>query len=91
MRRPRPLVCTADRGGWNHGTTVDHYNGTVTLNIFRVHEDLDQVTFEYHPRNGMVWSFKNAQDPWGALDAIHRVTDKIGLSIGSLAPYGERD
>lgn len=83
--RDQVLVCTAnDPNGWCHGTTTSHYDRTVTLDIYRI---ADGGKIEHHPASGKVWKYGKASDRMAALDAIQRVTDKIGLAVGSLKVY----
>lgn len=79
----RMLVCTADRpDGWNHSTTNNHNAKTVTLSIFRIVDG----QFVYHPASGKQWKYRTLDE----CDLIHKVTDRIGLRVGSLAYYNPK-
>lgn len=85
MARSKMLCCTADRpDGWNHSTTTDHYNKTITLNITRHRED---GSIEHHPASGQSWSYADADDMYSRIDEILDLTDTIGLDVGSLIVY----
>lgn len=83
------LVSTADRvNGWCHSTITDHYNKTITISVYRVEKD---GKIAHHPISGKKWKYGNTKNVDRAIDTIHDLTDKIGLKIGSLAEYKDRN
>jgi len=89
----RTIVCTSgndlfEKTGWNFSYCNDHYNGTITLSIFRI---TAPNTFEYHPSNGKVWKYRKSNiDAGTALKLIDRNMNVIGFNAGALKYYVSR-
>lgn len=85
MVRTLTLVCTANHpGGWNFSTTNDHYNKTITINIYRFDKNGKYIA---GPKDGKSWKYGKAKNRQVALESIRDCADKIGLAVGALKVY----